>query len=180
MNYLHWRCHLSFLDVYPQIIPAKKAWETRLNFPAVSSGWREKYETILKEPESGRDTIHTYPTEIRSSGTTSHRRNKLRNKRNKLLRYISCSFFWIGPEFSLEWPHASCKKKTGSEVYQDAVRSHWRESCAIERGKIVCMTSWKHRFVGFSLGKKMPADRKPMRFAHSEGHTDVCYDEKGE
>ncbi|CAH3160505.1 unnamed protein product [Porites lobata] len=26
----------------------------------------------------------------------------------------------------------------------------------------------------------MPADRKPMRFAHSEGHTDVCYDEKGD
>lgn len=26
----------------------------------------------------------------------------------------------------------------------------------------------------------MSADRKPMRFAHSEGHTDVCYDEKGD
>ncbi|XP_015762017.1 PREDICTED: WD repeat and HMG-box DNA-binding protein 1-like [Acropora digitifera] len=26
----------------------------------------------------------------------------------------------------------------------------------------------------------MPVDRKPMRFAHSEGHTDVCYDENGD
>ena len=77
MNYLHWRCHLSFLDVSPQIIPAKKAWETRLNFPAVSSGWREECGTILEEPESGRDTIHTYPTEIRTSGTISHRWNCL-------------------------------------------------------------------------------------------------------
>lgn len=31
-----------------------------------------------------------------------------------------------------------------------------------------------------SVWVKMPADRKPMRFAHSEGHTDVCYEEKGE
>lgn len=26
----------------------------------------------------------------------------------------------------------------------------------------------------------MPADRKPMRFSHDEGHTDVCYDENGD
>ena len=98
MNYLHWCYHLSFLDVSPQIIPAKKPWETRLNFPAVSSGWREEYETILKEPESGRDTIHTYPTEIRFFWNNFSPTKLL--ARNKLLRY-STPFFWKNDH---SWP----------------------------------------------------------------------------
>lgn len=65
MNYLHWRCHLSFLDVSPQIMPAKKAWETRLNFPGrlmwVERGvWnnikrtrkRTRYDTHLSDRDS--------------------------------------------------------------------------------------------------------------------------------
>lgn len=74
--------------------------------------------------------------------------------RNKLLRYYTPFFLKNDRRWPTEWPQVSRKKKTGSEVYQDAIRSDWRESCAIERGKIVCITSWKHRFVGFCLGKK--------------------------
>ena len=70
-------------------------------------------------------------------------------------------------------------KGTGSEIHQNAIRPHWRESCTIERAKI-STTRRETSLVLASTSAKMPADRKPMRFAHSEGHTDVCYDEKGE
>jgi len=88
MNYLHWHCHLSFLDVSPQIIPAKKPWETRLNFPAVSSGWRE---VLSKKKIRKRTRYDTHLSDRDSFLCNNFSPTKLL-ARNKL-RY-SAPFFW--------------------------------------------------------------------------------------
>ena len=36
-----------------------------------------------------------------------------------------------------------------------------------------------YEILGRIFSPKMPVDLKPMRYAHSEGHTDVCYDSSG-
>ena len=77
MNYLHCRCHVSFPDVSPQIIPHKKPGK---RVPIFSPSHREEYETIKKGScrREERDKIHNiYPTKSRSSGTMSHLQNCL-------------------------------------------------------------------------------------------------------
>ena len=74
-------------------------------------------------------------------------------------------------------------KRTGHETYHNAIRTILAGKLHDRRGKtsIIRRKTIHVSSSIFPSGKrKMSVDRKPMRFAHSEGHTDVCYDEKGE
>ena len=53
---------------------------------------------------------------------------------------------------------------------------NWRET--LEGNNIVLFCTFDINFRQ-NFSPKMPVDLKPMRYAHSEGHTDVCYDDSG-
>ena len=103
---------------------------------------------------------------------------RYRNSCELDLAYLSCKLSRV------------CKNSRNSSKFRILERSLYR---VVEtHGKFVAAIGgklWKGNniilFCTFDINfrqnfsPKMPVDLKPMRYAHSEGHTDVCYDDSG-